>query len=126
MTDEKKTYEADRVLDHDYDGIQEYDNRLPNWWLWTLWGASVFSVGYWFLFHTYGVYKNPVAKYEAELAASAGAGEAEMSGPTEAELVAMSSDPGILASGQEVCSQVEEPLVRSRAGSRVVQAFAGR
>lgn len=32
---------------HRYDGIQEYNHRLPNWWLYTLFGAIVYFAGYW-------------------------------------------------------------------------------
>jgi cytochrome c oxidase cbb3-type subunit 3 len=29
---------------HTADGIQEYDNPMPAWWLWLFWGSAVFSV----------------------------------------------------------------------------------
>jgi cytochrome c oxidase cbb3-type subunit 3 len=36
----------DQLMNHEYDGIREYDNPLPFWWVW-LWAASFFfSIGY--------------------------------------------------------------------------------
>ena len=31
---------------HSWDGIQEYNNPLPRWWLWTYYASVVFSIGY--------------------------------------------------------------------------------
>ncbi|MFN0137278.1 MAG: c-type cytochrome [Phycisphaerae bacterium] len=42
----------DQLLDHNYDGIQEYDNPTPGWWWYLFHGTFVFSVFY-FVFFTF-------------------------------------------------------------------------
>ncbi|NUQ61250.1 MAG: c-type cytochrome [Pirellulales bacterium] len=41
----------DRLLDHVYDGIQEYDNPCPRWWYLVLWATVLFSPLYFLFFH---------------------------------------------------------------------------
>ena len=34
------------IKGHTYDGIKEYDNPMPGWWLWVLWASVAFSIVY--------------------------------------------------------------------------------
>jgi cytochrome c oxidase cbb3-type subunit 3 len=43
--------DQDHVLDHSYDGIQEYDNPLPRWWLALFWATIIFTPLYILYFH---------------------------------------------------------------------------
>ena len=57
-----------KLLDHDYDGIQEFDQKLPNWWLFTLYSAIVFSVMFWVVRHQWMNDQYDFSKLETELA----------------------------------------------------------
>lgn len=67
------------ILEHEYDGIVEYDNPMPSWWKNMFWGTFVFSLGYLFWYHLGGNGVSVLAAYEADVAeASARAAEAAL------------------------------------------------
>ena len=46
--------EKDQLRSHVYDGIQEYDNPMPGWWVMLFWGCIFFAIPYW-LYYESGV-----------------------------------------------------------------------
>jgi cytochrome c oxidase cbb3-type subunit III len=42
---------------HEYDGIQEYDQTLPNWWLFIFYGAILFFPICWLAYYQFGFLK---------------------------------------------------------------------
>ena len=58
----------DQLLDHNYDGIQEYDNPLPTWWVTMFWISIVFAVFYAVYFH-FGHGKLAVEAYNEDMVA---------------------------------------------------------
>ena len=59
-----------KILDHDYDGIQEEDNPLPRWWLLLFYACIVFAVIY-TAHYSFGPGKNPNETLPQELEALA-------------------------------------------------------
>lgn len=57
---------SDEIMQgHSYDGIQEYDNPMPGWWIWLLWATVAFAV-----FYVIGINVGLINNYEEDLAES--------------------------------------------------------
>lgn len=93
---------------HDYDGIREFDNKLPNWWLATLFLSIFFSIGYWIYYHTLEVGPDQVAEYEMEMAdaAAAAAARSRAKGEvTDETLLAAADDASVVGTGKDLFGQ---------------------
>jgi cytochrome c oxidase cbb3-type subunit III len=102
--DNRSEYVADTVMDHEFDGIQEFDNKLPNWWLWLLWGGMLFALIYWLVFHTLEIRDLPRAQFETEMRlADEAMFERMKDNPvTNESLMAMVEMPAKVAEGREL------------------------
>src|SRR5690349_6084224 len=95
----------DELLDHDVDGIHEFDNDLPRWWLYSFYVTIVFAAIYLVNFH---VLSQPlvgapsaVAEYEADLAAHPKS-SGPPTGPGATAAIALLTDPHELAEGKQI------------------------
>jgi len=102
----RKDYKPDQVFDHDFDGIQEYDNPMPGWLMAIWWGAILFAVLY-LGFYALAFGENSMeneyrAEAEGELASIQAWFDANpLVPPTPDELLAGASNPEVLALGRE-------------------------
>jgi cytochrome c oxidase cbb3-type subunit 3 len=69
VVDDAEPSHAPPLMDHSYDGIQEYDNPLPGWWKAIFIGSIVFAAMYGFYFHIANWGSTPAQRYAADLAA---------------------------------------------------------
>jgi cytochrome c oxidase cbb3-type subunit 3 len=96
--------EDDIMLDHDFDGIRELDNKIPPWWNALFYGAIIFGIIYMIDYHVLGdgnvqenEYKQEVeaATLQLEMLTKSGAMVTE-------ETVTVLSDVAALTSGKEI------------------------
>ena len=106
-TDSK--WDDEIIQGHDYDGIQEYDNPMPAWWLW-IWYATIA----WSLFYIAALGIGWIDDYDAQLEsgkdriaqkqAAHAAAMADSDAPVvdEESLTALLDDDDALATGSDV------------------------
>lgn len=58
--------EHEIILDHNYDGIKELDNKLPPWWVYMFYATIIFGIAYLLRFHVFMDYTQD-AEYLTEV-----------------------------------------------------------
>ena len=57
------------LREHEFDGIQEFDQKLPNWWLFTFYGGVAWFVAYWVIYYYTGSFRTDQEKIVSEVVA---------------------------------------------------------
>ena len=113
----------DHLLEHSYDGIQEFDNPMPRWWVYLFWATIIFSILYFFNVPGFGVGKGRIADYDRDIAAAASADAkrkaAQPAGASGEQLTAMTKDASVVALGKQVFGQNCAACHRADAGGQI-------
>ena len=99
--------EKDKLRKHSYDGIEEYDNQLPRWWVVKFLITIIFAVSYLYWFHFADVGKGLFDSFKAaQQEESIKQLSLAAKGPklSEEELRAYTTQPDKLKAGQAVFS----------------------
>jgi cytochrome c oxidase cbb3-type subunit 3 len=102
----KKKHDDNALREHSFDGIHEFDKRLPNWWLFTLYGAIAFAAAYWFVYFHPGGATTDIEHLNAEMARIEAANLADASGLTDDDLWKMAGNPVIIADGKKTYESI--------------------
>lgn len=118
-----------KVLDHEYDGIREFDNPLPGWWLATFYIMIVFTPLYIGYYH-FGPGKTPTEELSQELDSVKRqqlASKKAEPGPTEEGLLAIYNDEGRRNAGHvvytEKCASCHAPDGGGMIGPNLTDKF---
>lgn len=116
-----------RMMDHEYDGIREYDNPMPRWWLLTFAGTIIFSVLYLFNIGPIGSGEGRIAIYEKEMKAFADANPAPTGTVSDDDLRPLLADAGALADGKAAygsfCASCHAPDGGGLIGPNLTDAY---
>jgi cytochrome c oxidase cbb3-type subunit III len=112
------------LREHVYDGIQEYDQKLPNWWLFTLYIFVVVFVVYWVAFFHLGKLPTDAGRLDprvAELRQKKASQMAAMLDDTK--LLQMSKDSAVIAEGKTIYTSICFPCHGPNLGGKTEGAI---
>jgi cytochrome c oxidase cbb3-type subunit 3 len=95
----------DQLRDHAFDGIQEYDNDLPRWWLMLFYGSIVWAALYVVFYHVMGVPVGASRWDVEEVAQRQERARVAAAAPTEEILRAQLTDRAVIARGAQVYAE---------------------
>ena len=98
--------EGEIIMDHDYDGIRELDNKLPPWWLYGFYATIIFAFGYMAYYHIFDG-ATQAEEYQSEVAqARVDIEEYKKTAPDliDASTVALLTDEADLSAGSKIYS----------------------
>jgi cytochrome c oxidase cbb3-type subunit 3 len=118
--------QEDRLLDHNYDGIQEYDNPMPFWWKALFWVTVVFSVVYIAFYHG-GPGLSVEEEYGQAMIAHLDLQAAQMGEVTEEALAELAADSAKMTGAAQVfvskCSQCHGQLGEGNIGPNLTDEY---
>lgn len=88
--------------DHDFDGIQEYDNDLPPWWKALFYVTIVFAVGYMLHYHVFKTGALQTEEYEMEMQQAALLAAKNAEDPNAVTNYEVLTDAAALESGKSI------------------------
>lgn len=108
------------LLDHDYDGIRELDNKLPRWWVWLFYLSIGFAILYFGYYHVIGAGDLQAAQYQKEWKAGEAVKSASMT-KFEKSFAALtpSQDAVVKERGRQIFLQRCAPCHRADGGGLV-------
>lgn len=106
MSGPKKFDDDPNTTGHSWDGIEEFDNPMPRWWLWVFYATIVWGVGYTVVYPAWPMITGATegtagwssrADLADDLAERAAANEAINTKLASTELTEIANDPELLA-----------------------------
>ena len=108
------------LLDHDYDGIKELDNKLPRWWVWLFNLTILFAALYLGYYHVLGKGNLMAAQYANEMKLGEQLKQKALA-EFEGSMASLkpSTDAAVLAEGKETFLKMCAPCHRPDGGGLV-------